>query len=57
LAAKDPRPSLEERYKNHTGYVDAVKRAAATAVSMGFLLNEDADALISQAAASDVLVP
>lgn len=55
LAAGDPRPSLEERYKNHDGYVDAVKTAAEKAVSQRYLLREDADKLIAQAAASDVL--
>jgi hypothetical protein len=57
LAKGDPRLSLEERYKNHPGYVDAVKAAAARAVSQGFLLQNDADALIKQAAASNVLNP
>ncbi len=28
LAARDPRPSLEERYGDHEGYVEAVRRAA-----------------------------
>ena len=55
MAAGDPRLSLEERYTNHEGYVEAVKRAAANAVRQGFLLREDADALITRAAASDVL--
>jgi hypothetical protein len=56
LAAGDPRPSLEERYKNHDGYVDAVKTAAEKAVSQRFLIREDAEKLIAQAAASDVLM-
>jgi len=55
LANSDPRLSLEERYKTHDGYVDAVKDAAATAVAQGFLLQADADALVAQAGASDVL--
>jgi hypothetical protein len=55
MANNDPRLSLEERYKDHAGYVDAVKAAAAKAVSQGFLLQVDADKLISQAAASNVL--
>ncbi len=55
LAKDDPRLSLEERYKNHEGYVEAVKKAAAKAASEGFLLKSDADALIAQAAASNVL--
>jgi hypothetical protein len=57
LATGDPRFSLEERYKTHDGYVEAVKAAAARAVTQGFLLQYDADALIKQAAASKVLVP
>ncbi|HYR19665.1 MAG TPA: alpha/beta hydrolase domain-containing protein [Myxococcales bacterium] len=54
-AATDPRPSLEERYGTHAGYVDAVRNAAANAVEKGFLLQPDADALIAQADASNVL--
>jgi hypothetical protein len=57
LANGDPRLSLEERYGNHAGYVAAVKAAAANALARGFLLEEDAAALISQAEASNVLNP
>jgi len=57
LASGDPRLSLEERYQTHDGYVEAVKSAAAAAVAQGFLLPEDADALIKQAGASKVLIP
>ena len=56
LRRDDPRPSLEERYGTHAGYVDAVRTAAANAVAQGFLLQEDATALVAQAAASDVLI-
>jgi hypothetical protein len=55
MATGDPRLSLEERYRTHEGYVEAVKAAAATAVRERFLLQEDADKLIAQAAASNVL--
>jgi hypothetical protein len=55
MANNDPRPSLEERYRNHEGYVEAVKAAAARAVSDGFLLQADADRLVAQAQASNVL--
>jgi len=55
LAGNDPRLSLEERYVTHQGYVDAVRAAAQNAVKEGFLLQPDADALIAQAAASNVL--
>jgi len=55
LANSDPRLSLEERYGTHAGYVTAVTKAAANAVRRGFLLDADADALIADADASDVL--
>jgi len=34
----DPRPSLEERYGTHAGYVAAVKKAANNAACRGYLL-------------------
>ena len=55
LAAGDPRPSLEERYGTHAGYVAAVTAAADSAMAQGFLLKADHDALIAAAAASNVL--
>jgi hypothetical protein len=61
--ASDPRLSVEERYgthkgyvATHKGYVAAVSAAAANAVARGFLLQDDADALIAQAEASQVLL-
>lgn len=57
LKNNDPRPSLEERYKTHAGYVAAVEKAAANAVARGFLLEEDAASLIRDAQASNVLKP
>jgi Alpha/beta hydrolase domain len=55
LATGDPRPSLEERYGTHAGYVDAVRKATATLVKQRLLLPADADRLIGAADASDVL--
>ncbi len=55
LATGDTRLSLEERYGSHDGYVAAVRKAAATALSQGFLLEADAQALIKAADASAVL--
>ena len=55
-ASRDPRPSLEERYGTHQAYVDAVKAAAEKAVHERFLLPADADRLVAEAAASDVLL-
>jgi hypothetical protein len=57
LATGDPRLSLEERYKNHDGYVNAVRAAAAKVVASGFLLQADADAIVAAAQASSVLNP
>ena len=57
LASGDPRLSLQERYGTHAGYVFAVKAAAANALARGFLLQEDADSLIAEAEASNVLNP
>jgi hypothetical protein len=55
LANGDPRKSIEERYKNHEGFVKAVRKAAKDLVRERFLLQEDADAFIGAAEASDVL--
>jgi hypothetical protein len=55
LVIGDPRKSLQERYKNHEGYVNAVKKGAAELVRERFLLPEDADRFISDAKASSVL--
>jgi len=55
VASGDPRPSLEERYRSHDEYVEIVRKAAGKLVQEGYLLQRDADAMIAQAAASDVL--
>ena len=55
IGANDPRPSLEERYQTHEGYVNAVKKAADELVGKGFLLPEDAAQIAATAEASDVL--
>ncbi|PWU07735.1 MAG: hypothetical protein C5B51_09325 [Terriglobia bacterium] len=54
-AAGDPRPSLEERYHDHAGYVAQVQTAAKRLVEQRFLLPDDADRLVREAEASDVL--
>ena len=54
-ASGDPRLSLEERYRDHAGYVEAVRKAAAKAVAEGFLLQANANTLIETADASNVL--
>jgi len=54
-ATGDPRKSLEERYRNHEGFVDAVRRAAHDLQRERFLLPQDADRFVDLAEASDVL--
>jgi len=56
-AAGDPRLSLEERYRDHAAYVDAVRLATGRLVSQRFLLPDDASSIIAQAEASTILVP
>ncbi|HYQ93404.1 MAG TPA: alpha/beta hydrolase domain-containing protein [Burkholderiales bacterium] len=46
IANNDPRPSLEERYGTHGGYVAAVKKAADNAACQGYLLAGPAAALM-----------
>ncbi|MEZ4698975.1 MAG: alpha/beta hydrolase domain-containing protein [Rhodothermales bacterium] len=55
LAAGDERLSLEERYGDHAGYVEAVRRAVQTLVDQGFMLPDDARRTIAQTESSDVL--
>ena len=55
LASGDPRLSLEERYGDHAGFVNAVRQAADESVARRFLLPEDAEVLVRMAEASDVL--
>jgi hypothetical protein len=55
VAARDPRPSLEERYGTQDGYMCVVRRAAEQLVQSRLLLREDADRTIAAAAAANVL--
>jgi hypothetical protein len=57
LASGDPRPSLEERYRDHAGFVQAVERESARLVKDRMLLAEDAARLIDAATSSGVLKP
>jgi len=56
LASGDPRPSLEERYATHEGFVAKVREAAGRLTAEGFLLQADADRIVAEAQASDILV-
>jgi hypothetical protein len=55
LATGDPRRSLEERYKNHAGYVKEVRKAAEKLEKQRFLLAEDVERYVTEAEASNVL--
>ncbi len=55
IASGDPRPSLEERYGDHAGYVAAVKKAIEELQRQRFLLPEDAARILKQAEESNVL--
>jgi Alpha/beta hydrolase domain len=50
-AARDPRPSLEERYATPDAYVTAVRAAAERAAAEHLLLAEDIEAIAAAAAA------
>jgi hypothetical protein len=56
MTTGDPRLSLQERYCDHDGYVEAVEAAVEKTKAAGFLLDADAETLIEEAKASDVLV-
>jgi alpha/beta hydrolase family protein len=55
LAAGDPRPSLEELYRNHGGYVSRIAAVARRLKAERLMLQEDVDRVIEEAAQSDVL--
>ena len=55
LASGDSRRSLEERYGDHAGFVQAVRRAAEDSVAQRTLLAEDAEVIIKMAEDSDIL--
>ena len=56
LATGDPRLSLEERYKDHDGYVMAVAKAAKQLEKERLLLPADVQRYIEEARASKVLL-
>lgn len=55
LTINDPRLSLEERYKSHEGYVEAVRRSVKELVERRLLLPEDAQEYIKHASEGNVL--
>ena len=55
MASDDPRLSVEERYGSHDGYVQAVTDAARELMRQRFLLPDDVQRYIDEAAGSDIL--
>lgn len=55
LAKGDPRPSLEELYGSHEGYVAKVAGAAKKLQDERLMLPEDVDMVVNEAQASDIL--
>ena len=53
-AKNDPRPSLEERYGSHAGYVRKVEEAARALVAERLLLEEDAERLVERAKSAEI---
>ena len=47
-AAKDPRPSLEARYKDRADYEAKLRAAATGVIAKGFLRAEEVDALVAE---------
>ena len=53
-AKNDPRPSLEERYGDHAGYVRRVEQAVKKLVAERLLLAEDGETFIAKAKSAEV---
>ena len=56
-ATGDPRPSIAERYAGREAYVQAVRASAQRLVRERFLLQEDADRIVADAAHSAAFAP
>ena len=46
----DPRSSIEERYKNKEDYLDRITKSANDLASKGYLLTQDVQRIVQQAA-------
>lgn len=53
----DPRPSIEERYGTHEGYVEQVRQAVKRQQDAHLLLPQDAESLIRKAEQRDIGLP
>jgi hypothetical protein len=47
--ARDPRPSMVERYGDRAGYLERVRKEAGVMVATRCLLAEDIDAVVARA--------
>jgi hypothetical protein len=47
--AGDPRPSIEERYKDKDAYLELIRKSANELVSKGYLIEEDVTHIVEQA--------
>lgn len=54
-ASGDSRPSLEERYGDHAGFVAHIQEAVSRQAAAGWLLEDDAARLVDEAERSQVL--
>jgi hypothetical protein len=50
IASNDPRPSIEERYRDREAYLARVREAAASLAAARYLLKEDMDLVVETAA-------
>ena len=48
--AGDPRPAMEERYKDRQDYIDRIAAAASDLAGSGYVLKSDVPAIVQQAA-------
>lgn len=53
--SRDPRPSLEERYRDRIDYLRQISRAARHLADQRYLLQEDAERIIAAAAKSKII--
>ena len=55
--ADDPRPSLEERYGTHEGYVEQIRQSVQRQMDARLMLPEDAELLMRMAEQQDIGLP
>ena len=53
----DPRPSLEERYGTHAGYVEQIRQSVQRQMDARLMLPDDAELLIRKAQEREIGLP